>query len=300
MLAPGVPAEGPEAATESSRAASAAVATRLSDLGVGVIPTQEAEQRMAGEPYANCNALDCGPNVVRNLGVNFAVLVTVWAPRGNPTSVVVAIIDAGDSVAGDAPVEAHDLITATMSALQIALERWQTSQLGFIDITSSPSAANVEIDDRPAGQTPLRQLLTSGEHRIRVVLDGYLPSEDRVRVDPAGEGTLEVTLVPDEASAAPGSESDAPSILNFLIGGGLSALGVGLLVPPIHGLAVDGTCVDEPPCAQVHQFGTANGVLLGVGIVSLAAGVIFLAAQPLRVSASATPDSARLHFGGSF
>ncbi len=303
MLGPGVPGEGPEAAIESSRAAAAAVAMQLSSQGVTVISASDARRRMTGEPFANCNALDCGPNVVRSLGVNFAVLVTLWAPRGNPTSVVVALIGAEDSAAGDAPVESNDLIAATMTALRIAQQRWQTSQMGFLNVTSTPSGANVEIDGRLAGQTPLRHLVMAGERRVRVLLDGYLPSEELVVVEATEEHRVELTLVAGEA-VSPGSTEPptdgAPSILNFLVGGGLSALGVGLLIPPIHGFAVDGSCVGSPPCAQVHQFGTVNGVLLGLGVASLATGVVFMAAQPLRVSVSAAPGSAQLDFEGNF
>jgi len=302
MLSPGVPGEGPEASAETSRAASEAVAAQLSGQAITVIPAQEATRRMLGEPYAECHALDCGPNVVRSLGVDFVVLVTVWAPRGNPTSVVVAIIGEADSVAGDAPVETNDVIAATMSALQIARQRWQASQMGFISVASTPSGANVEIDGRIVGQTPLRHLVMSGQRQIRVLLDGHLPGEESVVVLATQEHRVELTLVEGEAVTVPDEPAVAEeaSILNYLIGGGLSALGVGLLIPPIHGLAVDGTCVDEVPCSQVHQFGVTNGVLFAVGFASLATGVVFLAAQPIRVGVSASSDSARVDFSGTF
>ena len=117
---------------------------------------------------------------------------------------------------------------------------------------------------------------------------------------PNAEVPVEVTLARELATApTPVAATDEPSIANWLLGGGLLAAGVGLLVPPIHGLAVDGSCVGEPPCELVHQFGTANGVLLGVAIAALGAGAVVLALAPFRVSVSADPTGARLTVGGS-
>src|SRR5690606_19067434 len=87
MLPPGTPAAGQQAPAEAQQAAIDAVTRALTADQITVIGTPDAQRRMVGEPFAECNALDCGAQVARSLGVDFVVLVTLWAPRGEPTSV---------------------------------------------------------------------------------------------------------------------------------------------------------------------------------------------------------------------
>jgi len=278
-----------------------AIAGQLLEHVATVLSAEDAARRMVGEPFSECNALDCGGSVVRALGVDFAVLVTVWAPRGTPTSVVVTFVGADDSVAGDAPVQGGDVVAAALTALQTARQRWGASQMGFLVLTSSPSGASVEVDGRVIGTTPLRHLVMAGERHVRVLLDGHVTAEHRVRVAATEESSLDVALAPEEALSSTGPATrEEPSVLNWVIGGGIVAAGLGLLVSPIYGLAVDGSCVGDPPCAEIHQFGAANGVLLGVGAAALIGGVIFLAAQPLRVSVQVSGDSASIDLRGTF
>lgn len=301
LLRPGVPEGGAPAPASASRDAIATVSEGIAREGVTVIAAEDAQHRMVGQPYAECARLECGAEVARALGVDFVVLVTVWARRSRPTSVVVTLIGADDSVAGDAPVERDDLAAAAAAALQVARQRWQAARMGYLVASSTPPGATVEVDGRAVGQTPLRHLVSAGERRVRVVLEGYVASEHAVVIAPSEERPLDVTLVAAEAIVAPPTAPrDEPSFVNWLVGGGLAALGVGLLIPPLHGLAVDGSCVGEPPCELVHRFGTANGVLLGLGLASLGAGVVFFVLQPFRVTASADAGSASLLVSGRF
>ncbi|MBX3275930.1 MAG: PEGA domain-containing protein [Sandaracinaceae bacterium] len=299
-LLPGLPEGGAPASAAESRAALDAVASALAADGVTVIAATDARQRMSGEPFAECDRLECGADVARSLGVDFVALVTVWGRRGRAASVVVALVGRDDSVAGDAPV-AGDVAAAATSALGVARQRWQAARMGYLVVETTPPGALVEVEGRAIGESPLRHLLEAGPRRVRLVLDGHAPVERTVVIRPNAELPLEVTLVPELATAtAPAvATTDEPSFANWLLGGGLLAAGVGLLVPPIHGFAVDGTCVGEPPCELVHQFGTANGVLLGVAIAALGAGVVVLALQPIRVSVSADATGARLTLEGS-
>ncbi|MCA9609751.1 MAG: PEGA domain-containing protein [Myxococcales bacterium] len=301
LLRPGVPEGGAPAPGAASREALDAVTQQLDGDGITVIPAPDAEQRMVGEPYATCNRLECGADVARALGVDFVVLVTVWTRRGRATSVVVTLIGADDSVAGDAPVEAGDLAAAVLGALGTARQRWQAARMGYLLASSTPPGATIEVDGRVVGQTPLRHLVAAGEHRVRLLLDGHETHEETLVITPSEERPLEVALVPAQAVAPPTPVTrEEPSFLNWILGGGLAALGVGLAISPIYGAALDGSCVGETPCELVHQFGTANGVLLGLSIASLGAGLVFLIAQPLQVTVSAGPSSARLSISGTF
>ena len=222
MLPPGSPPDGPPPPDEARRAALEAVTRALSDDGVTVIGTADAQRRMVGETFAECNALECGGEVARSLGVDYVVLVTLWAPRGTPTSVVVTLIGASDSAAGDAPVEG-DLTAATLSALTTARQRWQAAQMGFLAVTSTPPGADVEVDGRLVGRTPIRHLAMAGQRTVRIHMDGYAPVERSVRVEPTREHPVEVTLVEGveevvEGPVAPVTRTEA-HFANWLIGG---------------------------------------------------------------------------------
>jgi hypothetical protein len=263
---------------------------------------------MVGEPFAECNALDCGGQVVRSLGVDYVVLVTVWAPRGTPTSVVVTLIGATDSAAGDAPVE-DDIAAATLSALTTARQRWQAAQMGFLDVRSTPPGADVEVDGRLVGRTPIRHLAMAGQRAVRIHLEGYAPVEERVQVEPTREHPVEVTLTEAVAIETPTPTPTTytePHFANWLIGGALIAGGIVALISPLHTAAVDGECVDagglptDDWCRSVASFGAQSGVLLGVGAAAIVGGVVFMIAQPIQMTTVITPDSARLQLSGTF
>jgi hypothetical protein len=246
--------------------------------------------------------------VVRSLGVDFVVLVTVWAPEGTPTIVVVTLIGPSDSVAGDAPVEGGDVSAAALSALTTARQRWQASQMGFIEVSSEPPGADVEVDGRVVGQTPIRHLVPAGERRVRILLDGYETVERTVRITPTREHPIDVTL--EEAAPEPAPQPvthTEPHWANWLIGGGLVAVGVGLMAPAVGtgiGDAADlcSQSVEGMPdaCERTYRFGAVSGVLLGVGAAAAVAGVVFLIAQPLQLTTVVTPDSAMLELRGTF
>ena len=310
MLPPGSPPDGPPPPDEARRAALEAVTRALSDDGVTVIGTADAQRRMVGETFAECNALECGGEVARSLGVDYVVLVTLWAPRGTPTSVVVTLIGASDSAAGDAPVEG-DLTAATLSALTTARQRWQAAQMGFLAVTSTPPGADVEVDGRLVGRTPIRHLAMAGQRTVRIHMNGYAPVERSVRVEPTREHPVEVTLVEGveevvEGPVAPVTRTEA-HFANWLIGGALAAGGIAALISPLHTAAINGECVErgglpdmDPWCREAVSFGAQSGVLLAVGLAAVTAGVVIMAVQPIQVTTVVSPDSAQLRISGTF
>jgi hypothetical protein len=311
MLPPGRPGDGPAPPPNAQTTAVEAVTRALSGDGLTVIPSQDAQRRMLGETFAECNALECGGSVTRSLGVDFAVLVTVWAPRGTPTSVVVTLIGANDSAAGDAPIEGGDVSAATLSALTVARQRWQASQMGFLVVRTTPEGADVEVDGRLVGQTPVRYLVMAGGRQVRVHLEGHRAVEQEVRIEATQEQVLDLTLTAgtDDPIVEPPTTTPEtrfePHFANWLVGGALIAGGVAALLSPIVTLATGGQCADSSGlpmdwCRSEVRFGATSGVLLGVGLAALAGGVVFLAAQPFQLTTSVTPDSAMLQLRGMF
>lgn len=71
-----------------------------------------------------------------------------------------------------------------------------TPSWGVLKVTSTPSGAEVYINDENAGRTPLELQLDPGTYTVRVTLDGYEEYEDRIEVR-AGETTgISASLTP--------------------------------------------------------------------------------------------------------
>lgn len=65
--------------------------------------------------------------------------------------------------------------------------------VGTLNITSSPSGAQVFVDDRPLGTTPLVAATPPGEHLVRLEYPGYLTYQGPVTVAP-GSAPFHVNL----------------------------------------------------------------------------------------------------------
>lgn len=71
---------------------------------------------------------------------------------------------------------------------------------GRWEVSSAPAGAEVRVDDRIAGSTPVTVPLMPGEHRVRVALEGYEPFASSARVQPGQGGAMHAALVPLPAS----------------------------------------------------------------------------------------------------
>lgn len=68
------------------------------------------------------------------------------------------------------------------------------------EVSSAPSGAEVQVDDRSAGHTPLTVLLTPGEHSVRLALEGFKSFNSTAKVQPGQAGALHAALTPLPAS----------------------------------------------------------------------------------------------------
>ena len=72
---------------------------------------------------------------------------------------------------------------------------------GSLDVISEPAGANVYVDGKLAGQTPLQMsALEPGDHRVRVSKDGYLENARIVTVSTADTKLVSVKLTPHTGS----------------------------------------------------------------------------------------------------
>ena len=116
--------------------------------------------------------------------------------------------------------------------------------------------------ESPAAQTDLELVVTAHQYRKQAQQDLAHPKQSKVIVM---------------------REERAPRPLwRWLVGSGLLAGGVGMLIPGAYNLAVDGKCVGEPTppsltCPTIYSGVTAGAPLVTMGLLSIAAGVITIA-----------------------
>jgi eukaryotic-like serine/threonine-protein kinase len=67
-----------------------------------------------------------------------------------------------------------------------------------LSVESEPSGAQVFIDGKSKGTSPVKIPLNLGEHEVRISMPGYLEWEAQVNLDKKGEQPLKITLEPQE------------------------------------------------------------------------------------------------------
>ena len=81
---------------------------------------------------------------------------------------------------------------AVVAAFVVALPGWAFAQTR-VQVVSEPAGATVYVDGsiERAGETPVTVSLSRGEHRVRLVLEGYATEEQTVTVGPKETKSVE-------------------------------------------------------------------------------------------------------------
>lgn len=69
-----------------------------------------------------------------------------------------------------------------------------SSNLGLIKIIASPPNAQISVDDKPKGRSPLSENIEQGEHSITVEAPGYEKHEQKIIVNRNAETVLNIAL----------------------------------------------------------------------------------------------------------
>jgi PKD repeat protein len=124
-----------------------------------------------------------------------------------------------------------------------------TAASGTLVVQSEPAGANVYVDGRLAGLTPLQlERLTPGDHRVRLVKDGYVENARIVSVGTTSK-SVRVTLTPQsgtrnaasEQVTGPGGGGSRRWLWIAAAGGGAAAAAVVIATrnhPPVAGSVV--------------------------------------------------------------
>jgi tetratricopeptide (TPR) repeat protein len=86
-----------------------------------------------------------------------------------------------------------------IAAFEAAREEAAARPSGRLDVASAPPLAEVFLDGRPVGRTPLTLTdVPVGAHALRLEMDGHQPFASQIRVDASG-ATMEIRLEPLDA-----------------------------------------------------------------------------------------------------
>jgi tetratricopeptide (TPR) repeat protein len=118
---------------------------------------------------------------------------------------------------------------ATVEKRIQALEARQAEKaLADVDISSTPSAAEVRIDGRRVGQTPWTGKLEPGAHSITLTLPGYEPLSRQLTVEARGldlELALRQVSSPDRRASAEEPSRGVEPLTLVVLGVGVAGLG---------------------------------------------------------------------------
>lgn len=146
----------------------------------------------------------------KNIEINLAPITSSVLIESKPEG---AIVEAEGKQIGQTPLIIHDQAIGKHSAILskpgcISQEiSWNVedarpqavsanlfSNMGTLDIQSTPNNANVFLDGKPRGKTPFSEKIEQGEHKIRVELKGYNSHEQNVIVTKDAKKNVTVTL----------------------------------------------------------------------------------------------------------
>ena len=152
------------------------------------------------------------------------------------------------------------------AARRAASERPTT---GTLRVTANVEGAEVHLDDRAIGQTPLTApvSLAPGRHRLRLERDGYVPFRSEVRVETGLVTAAYADLLPATRYRAIRGRRVAT-----WIAGGLAVAGVGAAIGlwgHARGLASDGNYDEARDWGRYSDFAWGGAALLAVTAVIL-------------------------------
>lgn len=89
--------------------------------------------------------------------------------------------------------------TTTCAELSVAQEKERRTRAtcpGRLEITTRPTGGRVLVDGTPWGNAPTKRPVPSGDHHLKIELEGYVTAERVVGVEPDRAQAVEVLLVP--------------------------------------------------------------------------------------------------------
>ncbi len=241
--------------------------------------------RAKGAELAECKDMSCYPEAASALAVGFLVAARV-VEDGKTYTITLDLINgrSGGSIGQNRErcetcgiEEAGEKMGLAASALRARLEAVARTPASFV-IRSRPAKAQVTLDGRVVGRTPLDLQVPGGEHRLSLSREGFGAIERRFTAVSGVDETLELDMIAQ------------PTTFPFRTLGWVGlAVGAVSVVGGIYAGFLDGNeiaCADKDKgmgghCPKVRDTKALAIALVGVGVASLSLGgvSVFLASQ---------------------
>jgi TolB-like protein len=244
-----------------------------------------------GSRLEACKEPSCYREIAQRLGVEYLVTGAVQVDKKN-YDVVIDLISGRDGKGIGQSRERCELCgikeVGTQMDRQVLSLRGKAEEAaatapGRFSIESRPQGAEVTIDGKAAGVTPLSVDVSSGTHQMTVKANGFQVSERNIFVDSGMNGYLAVDLAPSGTMAAViggWRPSRVTAVALALVG--VAAVGAGVVTHYFHDSVV--RCDDPRPngCAVEIRRQTAleAGILYGAGGLLLASGGVMFFLAP--------------------
>jgi TolB-like protein len=255
-----------------------------------------------GSRLEACRAPACYREIAQRLGVEYLVTGAVQVDKKN-YDVGIDLISGRDGKGIGQSRERCELCgikeVGTQMDRQVLSLRGKAEEAaatapGRFSIESRPQGAEVTIDGKNAGVTPLSVDVASGTHRMTVRASGYQPAEKNIFVDSGMNGYLAVDLAPAGTVAAViggWRPSRITAIALGLLGAG--AVAAGVVTYHFHNTVVRCDDMRGNLCAVEIRRQTAleAGILYGAGGLLLLGGstMFFLAPRDYGTESNNAP-----------
>jgi len=168
---------------------------------------------------------------------------------------------------------------------------------GDLSLASDPLGAGVYVDGVFAGQTPVMLSVPAGEHRVRLVKDGYLENSRVVSVDEGRATSVQVKLTRQVGSQAARLEQVQVAVGPAQGGGGskLPWLLVGLGGGFAGGYLYQKSKSSDAPSTPANRAPTAGAVAISPSI-----GLMSATSISFSVASAADADGDALTFAWTF
>ncbi len=253
-----------------------------------------------GSRLEACKEPACYKEIAQRLGVEYLVTGNVQVDKKN-YDVAIDLISGRDGKGIGQSRERCELcgikevgtqMDRQVMSLRGKAEEAAATAPGRFSIESKPQGAEVTIDGKAAGVTPLSVDVATGTHRMVVRADGYQISDRNIFVDSGMNGYLAVDLAPSgTVAAAIGGwrPSRLTAVALSLVGA--AAVGAGVVALHFHNQVVG--CLDyraNVGCAVEERRSTEllSGILFGAGGLVLGTGAVMFFMSPSPVSLETT------------
>jgi hypothetical protein len=152
-----------------------------------------------------------------------------------------------------------------------------------VKVSSDPKA-DVWIDGKRVGKTPLETELAAGAHELKISTDGHAPHVESFEVSDGTRASFSVVLdsLGGDGGGAAGGDSRRKVMFATglgLIGGGVAGVAGGAVLVAIDSRPIKRKCVGDSvdingECEFLHDTLIGGAVALGVGGAALVTGVV--------------------------